>query len=411
MCSSASVRLIATWSVSFICAAQLFGQTSQDQPGAVSSGIGKLRVEQLATLEFPWGMALLPDDRLLITEKPGRLRIWANGDLSDPISGVPEVVYRGTRQEQGGLLDVEIDPDFEKNRLVYLSYVEAAESQPSGLGETDDFRFPGVDLSDDIVRGGAVARARLEGDRLSDLEVIWRQTPKTVGRGHFGHRLMFAKDGNLFITSGDRMRFEPAQNLESNLGKIVRIKPDGSVPDDNPFVGKEGTRGEIWSYGHRNILAAAIDPESGRFWAFEMGPLGGDEINLIQRGRNYGWPFASNGDHYSRATVPTELTSIPGHATSDKYERPVRTWTPVVSPSGAMFYDGELFPQWRGSVFVGGLSAKALVRLVFDGERVAIEERIDMKRRIRDVLQARDGAILLLVDAPKGGLLRLTPAQ
>jgi glucose/arabinose dehydrogenase len=377
----------------------------------ISSSAGDLCIERLATLEFPWGMALLPDGRLLVTEKPGRLRVWANGEMSEPVQGVPKVVYRDTPLEQGGLLDVEIDPDFARNGFVYLSYVEAAEQQLSDIGETDDFRFGPLDLTDNVVRGGAVARGRLEGDELRDVQVIWRQVPKTVGRGHFGHRLIFARDGTLFITSGDRMRFEPAQSLVSNLGKIVRINPDGSIPKDNPFVGKEGARGDIWSYGHRNILSAAIDPSSSRFWAFEMGPLGGDEVNLIQPGRNYGWPLVSNGDHYGRPSIPSELTSIPGHLTSEEYQEPIRTWTPVVSPSGAVFYTGALFPQWRGSVLVGGLSSQALVRLVLDGEHVAIEERIDMGRRIRDVIQAPDGAILLIVDDQKGDLLRLVATE
>jgi aldose sugar dehydrogenase len=234
--------------------------------------------------------------------------------------------------------------------------------------------------------------------------VIWRQMPKTVGRGHFGHRLIFAPDGELFITSGERMRFDPAQSLASNLGKVVRIDPDGSIPDDNPFVGEEGARGEIWSYGHRNILSAAIDASSGRLWAFEMGPLGGDELNLVEPGRNYGWPLVSNGDNYGGP-------SIPDHPTSEGFQAPLRTWTPVISPSGATFYTGSLIPGWQGSVLVGGLSSQALVRLVLDGERVAMEERIDMKRRIRDVIQAPDGAILVIVDDRNGGLLRLTPAD
>lgn len=381
------------------------GQTESAAPAEVMSvSAGNLTVERLATLEFPWGMALLPDGRLLITEKPGRLRIWEDGTLSDPIEGVPEVVYRGTPSEQGGLLDVELDPEFESNGLVYLSYVEAAEQQPESIADTGDARFADyLDLSDDIVRGGAVARVRLEGDELRDAEVIWRQEPKTVGRGHFGHRLIFAPDGHLFITSGERMRFDPAQSLASNLGKVVRINPDGSIPDDNPFVGEDAARGDIWSYGHRNILAAAIDPSSDRLWAFEMGPLGGDEVNLIEAGRNYGWPLVSNGDNYGGQPIPD-------HPTSEEFQAPLRTWTPVISPSGATFYDGSLIPEWRGSVLIGGLSSRALVRLVLDGERVAMEERIDMQQRIRDVIQAPDGTILLIVDDENGDLLRLAPA-
>lgn len=399
------IRLPAIVAFVFPLIPSAHGQTESAAPAEVMSvSVGNLSIERLATLEFPWGMALLPDGRLLITEKPGRLRIWEDGTLSDPIEGVPEVVYRGAPSEQGGLLDVELDPEFERNRLVYLSYVEAAEQQPESIADTGDARFADyLDLSDDIVRGGAVARGRLEDDRLLDVEVIWRQEPKTVGRGHFGHRLIFAPDGKLFITSGERMRFDPAQSLASNLGKVVRINPDGSIPDDNPFVGEDDARGDIWSYGHRNILAAAIDPSLGRLWAFEMGPLGGDEVNLVEAGRNYGWPLVSNGDNYGGQPIPD-------HPTSEEFQAPVRTWTPVISPSGATFYDGSLIPEWQGSVLIGGLSSQALVRLVLDGERVALEERLDMQRRIRDVIQAPDGAVLLIVDDESGDLLRLAPA-
>ncbi|MGZ8938244.1 MAG: PQQ-dependent sugar dehydrogenase [Limisphaerales bacterium] len=387
---------------------QMFGQPTL-LPQTVKSSSGELKVERLGTLEYPWGMAWLPDGRLLITEKPGRLRIWANGELSDPVEGVPKVVYRGAR-DQGGMQDVEADPKFAENGYVYLSYVEAAEQQPEGIGATDDFRLGGVDLTDNILRGGAVARAKLEGNRLSDLKVIWRQFPKTVGRGHFGNRIVFAEDGKMFITSADRMRFEPAQSLGSNLGKVVRINSDGSVPQDNPFLGREGARGDVWSYGHRNALSAAIDPANGNLWVVEMGPSGGDELNLVQKGTNYGWPLVSNGSHYTRQGLSTAFTMIPGHGTSREFKGPVRTFTPVISPSGAIFYTGEMFQEWQGNMFVGGLSSTALIRLKLDGERVAIEERIDMKRRIRDVIEGKDGEIFVIVDAKEGELLKLTPA-
>lgn len=371
-------------------------------PDVVSSSAGELRVQRLTTLEFPWGLAFLPGGRLLITEKPGRLRIWADGKLSDPLGGAPKVIYRNSPSEQGGLMDVAVDPDFARNGLVYLSFSEAAEQQAPQLGETDDFRLSPLDMSDTIIRGAAVARARLEGNELRSVEVIWRQTPKTVGRGHFSARLAFAADSTLYITSGDRKRFEPAQDLESNLGKVVRINPDGSIPKDNPFVGKEGARSDIWSYGHRNILSIAFDPADGRLWVVEMGPLGGDELNQIRRGANYGWPLVGDGDHYGRPGVPTTLTSMPGHGTSDRFEPPVRSWTPVISPSGAAFYSGSMIARWRGSLLVGGLSSQSLVRLVLDGQRVAIEERIDVGRRIRDVIEAPDGAILLILTTGKG---------
>ena len=378
--------------------------TTTPPPDTVTSSAGNIRIERLATLELPWGMALLPDGRLLITEKPGRLRMWANGKLSEPVQGVPKVVYRGTPSDQGGLLDVEIDPEFARNNLVYLSYVEAAEPQPADARDTNDERFGGyLDMTDTIVRGGVVARGRLEGNQLRDVQVIWRQEPKTVGRGHFGNRIVFAPDGKLFITSGERMRFDPAQSLSSNLGKIVRINKDGTVPTDNPFAGKGDARADVWSYGHRNILSAAIDPASGRLWVLEMGPLGGDELNLIEQGKNYGWPVVSNGDNYNGSPIPD-------HPTKKEFQNPVRSWSPVISPSGALFYTGSLFPNWRGNLIAGGLSSMALVRISLNGQQIGVEERIDMKRRIRDLIQTPDGAILVIVDDKSGDLLRLTPA-
>lgn len=371
-------------------------------PTQVPSSAGDIRVERLATLQLPWGMALLPDGRVLITEKAGRLRIWENGRLSDAVQGVPSVVYRGA-SDQGGLLDVEADPNFATNRLVYLSYVEA---DPSGtrVAETGEARFGMfVDMTDSIVRGAAVARGRLDGNQLRDVQVIWRQVPRLGGRGHFGVRMAFGPDGKLYLSSGERMRFEPAASLRSNLGKIVRINPDGSIPSDNPFAGRDTALGDIWTVGHRNILAMAFDA-SGRLFALEMGPLGGDELNLVQRGRNYGWPTVSNGDNYAGPPIPD-------HPTNTTFAQPLRTWTPVIAPSGATFYSGAMFPGWRGSALVGGLASQSLIRLQMDGERVAVEERVFLGRRIRDILQMPDGALLAIVDASSGDLLRLTPAN
>jgi glucose/arabinose dehydrogenase len=359
-------------------------------------------IARLAALEFPWGMAYLPDGRLLITEKPGRLRVFTQGRLTAPIENVPRVSYREGKSEQGGLLDVAVDPEFAQNRRIYLSYAEEDVQQSATAKADDDPRFAGnLDLADNRVRRGVVARATLDGNRLTDVQVIWRQEPQTVSRGHFGHRMVFGRDNTLFITSGERMRFDPAQSLSSNLGKVVRINREGSIPKDNPFAGKPDARGEIWTVGHRNMLAAALHPSSGRLWVFEMGPLGGDELNIIQPGKNYGWPIVSNGDNYDKSPIPD-------HSARPEFEAPVRTWTPVISPSGALFYSGTLFP-WRGNALVGGLSSQAIIRLTLDGEKVASESRIDMKRRIRDVIEAPDGAILAITDHKDGELMRLTP--
>ena len=363
----------------------------------ITSSAGPIRVEKLAALEFPWAVAPLPDGRVLITEKPGRLRIYANGKLSPPVEGVPKTPYRERKQEQGGLLDVAADPNFAQNRKIYLSFSEAAATQSPGQKETQDPRFGGfLDLTDTMLVGGAVASATLDGNRLNNLQVIWRQNPKTIGRGHFGHRIAFSKDGTLFITSGDRMRFDPAQDLGANLGKVVRINADGSIPKDNPRAGQD-----TWSIGHRNMLSATVHPGSGQLWVLEMGPLGGDELNLIQRGANYGWPIVSDGDNYDKSPIPD-------HPTRQEYEAPMKSWTPVISPSGALFYDGTLFP-WRGDLIVGGLSSQAVIRLTVDGAQLKNEERINMGRRIRDVLQASDGALVVVTDDKAGELLRLTP--
>jgi glucose/arabinose dehydrogenase len=374
-------RMRAAALCALLAPALAVAQDQQGQPPTpqvVRSVSTPLQIERLAALEFPWGMALLPDGRVLVTEKPGRLRIFVDGKLSEPLAGVPKAFYRPPK-DQGGLLDVAVDPKFASNGFVYLSFVEAAEMQAPDQSDTGDTRFRNLDTSDTVLRGGAVARGRLDGNQLRDVQVIWRQVPKTVGRGHFGHRLVFAPDGNLFITSGERMRFEPAQNVQSNLGKVVRIRPDGSIPPDNPFAGQDKAREDIYSLGHRNAIAAAVHPSTGALWVVEMGPLGGDELNLIKPGANYGWPQVSNGDNYDSSVIPD-------HPAKPQFEAPLRSWTPVISPSGALFYGGAMFPQWRGNLFVGSLSDKAIGRLTLDGTRIVDEERIDMQRRIRDLL-------------------------
>jgi len=384
-------------------AAVVFGSlgslNAQDLPPVQSKG-GPLAVTSLAKLEHPWGMAYLPDGRLLITEKPGRLRILgADGKLSEPVEGVPEVAFKG----QGGLLDVAVDPQFAENQLIYLSYAEPGE-QPEGTKDTPDPRLGANFKADDpVVKGGAVARAKLDGNKLADLKVIWRQVPKTIGRGHFGGRIVFSPDGKIFITSGERQRFEPAQDPASNLGAIVRINPDGSIPSDNPYVNKEGIRPDIYTHGNRNPLGAAIDPATGKLWVNEMGPKGGDELLLIEPGKNYGWPTVSEGVHYNDAAIPK-------HAEKAEFAPPNKVWTPVISPSGMIFYGGDTIPGWKGTALIGGLSSKALIRVKVDGDKATEEERIDMKMRIRDVLEARDGSILVLSDGAKGELLQLKPS-
>ena len=358
----------------------------------------EVNVESLAKLDNPWGMAFLPDGKLLITEKPGRLRIYENGKLSEPISGVPEVDYRG----QGGLLDVTVDPNFSTNSYVYLSYAEPAKEQPKDAKDERDPRIGNEqDLEDVTLKGLAVARGVLDGNALKDVQVIWRQEPKMIGRGHFGGRIVFAPDGTLFITSGDRQRFTPAQDLSSNSGKVLRINPDGSAPKDNALAGREG-RPDIYSIGHRNPLSAAINPATETLWIVEMGPKGGDELNVIEKGANYGWPVVSDGDHYNDEPIPD-------HKTRPEFKTAIKVWTPVISPSGMIFYGGDLFADWRGNALIGALSGEAIVRLKVAGDTVTAEEKIDMGRRIRDVIEAPDGAILALGDEDNAELLRLTP--
>jgi glucose/arabinose dehydrogenase len=361
---------------------------------------GKVEIESLGKFDNPSAMAYLPDGRLLITEKPGHLRIYADGKLSEPVSGVPEVEYH----EQGGLLDVAVDPNFSENGLVYLSYAEAAEQQPADAREEKDPRLGEYqDLNDTVLKGLAVARGKLAGNRLEDVTVIWRQEPKQIGRGHFGGRLLFAPDGKLFVTSGDRQRFEPAQDMTSNLGKIVRINPDGSIPDDNPFVGQDGARADIWTLGHRNQLGAAFRPGTSELWVHEMGPKGGDELNLIEKGKDYGWPQVSEGKHYNDM-------DIPNHSEKPAFRKPDYAWVPAISPAGLIFYTGDKIKDWKGKALLGGLSSEALIVATIDGNKVTGAETINMGKRIRDVAQAPDGAVLLLTDGDDAELLRLAPS-
>lgn len=366
---------------------------TQAQPTSIPYSGGTVKVERLASLEFPWGITSLPDGRVLITEKPGRLRIFHEGKLSAPVAGVPKVVYH----DQGGLLDVERDPSFSQNQYVYLYFVEAAARQPGTKDPWDKRLGSKPSNIDHTLKGGAVARGKLVGNALQDVKVIWRQTPKTIGRGHFGGRIIFDSAGRLYILSGDRQRFTPAQNYGGNLGKVVRINRDGSIPSDNPWPGRD-----LWSVGHRNPLGGAIDPVTGRLWIHEMGPLGGDELNGITPKNNYGWPTVSNGSNYDRSPILD-------HNMRPQFAKPTLTWTPVISPSGMIFYSGEEFPSWKGHALIGGLSSMALIRVSIKDGMAKEEERIRLRRRIRDVHQAADGSVWLLVDAKQGGLLRLSP--
>ena len=338
-------------------------------------------------LQNPWGLALLPDGRWLVTEKPGRLRVvTAEGQISDPVQGLPAVDARG----QGGLLDVITSPTFGQDRLIYWSY---AEPRQGG-------------------NGTAVARARLSDDlsRVENVQVIFRVQPTYDGDKHFGSSLAFAPDGKLFITLGERsdkpMRPQ-AQDLGSHLGKTIRINADGSVPQDNPFVGQAGARPEIWSFGHRNAQGVAIQPGTGAVWTVEHGARGGDEVNLDKAGLNYGWPDAAYGIEYAGGAIGEGATQHPGT------EQPVYYWDPVIAPGGAVFYEGPMFPNWNGNLLVAGLREKHIARLVIQNDRVVGEERLltDLGERIRDVAVGPDGSVWAISDERNGKLVRLSLAQ
>lgn len=353
--------------------------TPTSTPGVVSA-------ETVARgLVHPWGLAFLPDGRMLVTERPGRVRIVAvDGTLSTPLTGVPAVAASG----QGGLLDVALDPAFATNALIYLSYAEPGEGGTAGT---------------------SVARGRLTEAGLEDVTVIYRQEPKLRSGGHFGSRIVFGTDGTMFITQGDRQNTEHrvrVQDLSQGMGKIMRINPDGSAPADNPFVGREGALPVIWSYGHRNLQSATLHPETGRLWTVEHGPGGGDELNHPEAGKNYGWPVISYGLEYSGRKIGE------GSA-KEGMEQPVYFWDPVIAPSGMLFYTGEAYPGWKGSLFIGSLQPGALVRLELSDGRVVREERYlgELGERIRDVQQGPDDLLYLLTDSPDGRVLRVVPRK
>jgi aldose sugar dehydrogenase len=351
-------------------------------------GVAFQATEVAKGLKFPWAIALLPDGRLLVTERQGALRIVGkDGTLSEPLAGVPEVMSRG----QGGLLDVVLAPDFAKSRTIYLSY---AEPNADGTNNT------------------AVARATLGDGKLEGLTPIYHQRPGINSPAHFGSRLVWSRDGKLFVTQGDRyVGMAQAQNLDNHIGKVVRINTDGSAPKDNPFVGKDGAKPEIWSYGHRNIQAATLHPQTGELWTIEYGPQGGDEINVARKGKNYGWPTISYGVNYGPAKAPI----MGGETQKAGLEQPLYYWDPVVAPSGAIFYSGSAFPAWKGSLFVTGQQPQGLpggnvTRLTLKGDRVVGEERLDLPGAFwRDIRQGPDGAIYLLQGGPAGKIVKLTP--
>ena len=363
----------------------LFFATFLAACGADSAGLGPdewpFDVTAVAEFDEPWAMTFLPNGHLLITRKPGEMLIVAtDGSPVGTVSGLPEVDYGG----QGGLGDVILSPDYARSKRIYFSYAEAG---------------------DDNTRGAAVATGLLSTDtgdaELVDVDVIWRQVPKVTGRGHYGHRLAFSDDLYLFISSGERQKFDPSQDMQSNLGKIVRLHPDGEIPDDNPFYDRGGVSAEIWSLGHRNPLGLAFDTQ-GRLWNHEMGPRHGDELNLVLPTKNYGYPLVSNGNHYSGK-------SIPDHATRPELEAPKAYWVPAISPAGFMIYDGELFDEFRGDGFIGGLSSQSLVRVRLGADSAEEVERYSMGARIREIEQGPDGAIWVLEDKDGARLLKLTP--
>ncbi|WP_166223586.1 PQQ-dependent sugar dehydrogenase [Pseudomonas atagonensis] len=375
--------LLASLCAGALISAPAFAATSA--PKELQSEQGTLEVTTIAqNLEHPWALAFLPDRQgMLVTERPGNLR-WVNADgaLSAPISGVPKVWAKG----QGGLLDVALSPDFKQDRLVYLSYAEGG-----GAGDK---------------AGTAVGRGRLSEDlkTLNDFKVIFRQEPKLSVGNHFGSRLVFDRDGYLFITLGENNDRPTAQDLDKLQGKVVRIYPDGKVPDDNPFVGQSGVRPEIWSYGHRNPQGAALNPWNGTLWENEHGPRGGDEVNIIERGKNYGWPLATHGINYSMQPIPeAKGKSVEGAVD------PHHVWEKSPGVTGMAFYDADRFKLWQQNLFIGALVSQELIRLQFDGDKVVHEERLlgELKQRIRDVRQGPDGYLYVLTDEEKGSLYKL----
>jgi glucose/arabinose dehydrogenase len=366
--------------VAALLAAPALPARAQAESRTVRTALATLEVAEFARgLQHPWGLAFLPEGRMLVTERPGRLRlVEPDGRLSAPLAGVPTVLAQG----QGGLLGVVLSPAFATDRTLFLSY---AERTPAG-GRT------------------AVARAEFDGSALREVRTIFRQQPDASGGNHWGGQMVFDRDGLLFVTLGDRFSLrDKAQDLGTHLGKIVRIRPDGSVPPDNPFVGRAGALPEIWSYGHRNVQGAALHPSTGRLWTHEHGPQGGDELNVVLAGRNHGWPIVTFGREYGTGFRIGEGTEKAGMVP------PLLQWTPSIAPSGMAFYGADRIPGWKGQLLVGALAYRSLYRIELDGERVVAQERMleGIGRRIRDVRVGPDGLVYLLTDEPEGAILRL----
>ena len=367
-----------------LLAATSFGSSSaaSEERFTIEGSNGtSLVAREVASFDQPWAMTFLPSGAMLVTTKPGKLILVTQDGRSSEVDGMWPVAYGG----QGGLGDVVLHPDFASNSLVYISYAEA----------------------DGGNNGAVVVRARLDtsGDApaLRDVERIWEQIPKASGRGHYSHRIAFGPDGKLFISSGDRQKLTPAQDFDSSLGKVIRLNDDGSVPPDNPWQDKGDLAKTFWSMGHRNLLGLAFDAE-GRLWNHEMGPRHGDELNLVEPGKNYGWPVVSYGDHYSGA-------AIPDHGTRPEFAHPKAWWVPAISPAGLTIYSGDMFPVWKGDALIGGLSSQALVHVDIDGTQAREAARYEWGARVRETEQGPDGALWVLEDGPGGRLLKLTPGS
>ncbi|MCC8358894.1 PQQ-dependent sugar dehydrogenase [Salinimicrobium sediminilitoris] len=353
---------------------------AQNIKGTVKTDAGDVKIIKVAEgLNHPWGMAFLPDGRLIFTERAGTIRILKDSIVSGPLEGTPEVFSQG----QGGMLDIALHPNFEQNQMVYVSFSEPG---PNGTATT------------------ALGRGKLQNERLEGFETIFKMEPAVEGPNHFGGRIVFTPENDIFLTLAERFKFEPAQDLSSHLGTVVRLKEDGTASEANPTFDNPNALDEIWSYGHRNIESAALHPETGKLWVAEFGPLGGDELQIAEAGNNYGWPVVSWGDNYDGSKIPDPTTR-------PEFTDAEIVWTPTISPSGMAFYNGDSFPEWKGSMFIGGLTSSGLVRVQVNNGQAEEVERIPLSERIRDVEQGPDGNLWVLTDEDNGLILKLEPLQ